>query len=114
MGSAFALEIAAVEAQVAQQTSLDGDRLPKSVGRCAAQPVLAAIFEDQLDRCAKTLSALLQGTALPIGSGDLRRPSDKPFAIALDYGSEFVPHAMSIARNDKAEPPYFAASWRST
>ena len=59
----------------------------------------AAVFQNQLDGCAHALAALFQSVPLSVGASNLKRPADKPFAVALDDPSEFIPHWESIARS---------------
>ena len=79
--------------------SLNRYRITQGIRRSAAKSVLAAIFQNQLDGGAKVCAAFFDAVPLPVGAGNLRRPSDKPFAIAFDHSCEFVPHGTSIDRH---------------
>ena len=78
--------------------SRDRYRLAQSVCQNTAKPVLAAIFQNQLNRSAQAFTALFHGTPLAIGAGDLRGPGDKPIVIPLDDRCEFIAHGKSIER----------------
>jgi hypothetical protein len=84
--------------EAAIRASLDGDRLAKGVCRSPAKAIFAAIFQNQLNRSAQAFTALFQAATLPIGAGNFRRPGNKPFAVALNDRSEFIPHGTSIDR----------------
>ena len=52
----------------------------------------APMFEHHCDRPSKTRKAFVAGPALAVGSGHLRAIRDKPRAVLLDNGGEFVVH----------------------
>ncbi len=79
-------------------TSLDSDRLSQRIGGRAAQSIFAAIFQDELNRCAKIFPALFQGSSLAVRARNLRRPRHVPISVALDHGNEFIAHGTSIER----------------
>ncbi len=56
------------------------------------QAILTPIFEDERHRLSEALSGLVLGLALPVGARDLGTIGDKPLAVSLDYGHEFVMH----------------------
>jgi len=78
--------------------SLNGDRLAKGVRRDPAKAILAAIFQDQLNSRTQAFATLFHAMPLAICARNLRRPGDKPIAVALNNRCEFVPHGRSIER----------------
>jgi len=74
--------------------SLHNDYLPNDIGRQAAKGVLPPVFKDQINGFRQVLPALLNRSALPIRSGNLRTISDKPFSILFDDCCKFVAHAF--------------------
>jgi len=102
VSAAFAFEVAAVQTQMAKEglaASLNGNCLAKRIWWNPAQAIFAAIFEDKLDGRAEALATLFHATTLPVCTGNLRGPGDKPLPIAFNYGGEFVPHDTTIGRN---------------
>jgi len=79
--------------------SLNSYRLANRVCWSTAKPIFAAVFQNQLDGRAKAFTTLFHAAPLPVSSGNLGRPSDEPFSIALNDCSEFVAHESSIERN---------------
>jgi hypothetical protein len=87
--------------------SQDGYRLAESFCRNSPKPILAPVFQNQLDRGAKAFTALFHASTLSVCAGNLRRPADEPFAIAFNDRSEFVSHGKSIVQRDSAGRPRF-------
>jgi hypothetical protein len=76
--------------------------LAQSIGGRSAKSIFTAILQNHLDSGAKTFTALFHCVPLPVSTRNLGGPGDKPFAVALNYCCEFVPHVESIARRELA------------
>src|SRR5438876_6138964 len=77
---------------------MDDDDIADRVRRNAAQPVLAAIFQDESNCAGEALFALLDRSSLAIRAGDLGAEADVPVVVALDDRREFASHVASDGR----------------
>lgn len=92
MYTALALEIAAVQAQMAKQGSLHSDSFLNRFRRKPAQAVLAPIFQDQANRFTEAGAAFLYGAALSICARNFRGPGNKPATVPFYDRRELIAH----------------------
>lgn len=72
--------------------SLNDHRLPFRTCGDTAQPVLAAILENQCDGFQEAAPRFVLGPPLSVGAGDLRAVRDVPPAVTLEHRRELVSH----------------------